>query len=110
LTAEYKRLQSQSPEADAQLKQLFKVLSAIEVVAGYTPSSVGDSDQWSSIVNTTEDNRQNLYKALGGKTLQCPVWHIHSCSASAKGLAESKHLSTPETDTEAGFHPRVWFD
>jgi hypothetical protein len=45
LKPEYKRLLSQSPDADAQLKQLFKVLCDIENVAGYTPASVGDSDQ-----------------------------------------------------------------
>jgi hypothetical protein len=60
LKTEYKRLLNQSPDADAQLKQLFKVLCDIEDVAGYTPASVGDSDQWPSIVNTTEENRQNI--------------------------------------------------
>jgi hypothetical protein len=49
LKAESKRLLSQSPDAEAQLKQLFKVLCDIENVAGYTPNSVGDSHQWSSI-------------------------------------------------------------
>jgi hypothetical protein len=44
LKTEYKRLLNQSPDADAQLKQLFKVLCDIEEVAGYTPASVGDSD------------------------------------------------------------------
>jgi hypothetical protein len=57
LKMEYKRLLSQSPDADAQLKQLFKVFCNIEDVPGYTPASVGDSDQWSSIVNTAEENR-----------------------------------------------------
>jgi hypothetical protein len=41
----------------------------IEDVAGYTPASVGESDQWSSIVNTADKNRQNFCKALTGKTL-----------------------------------------
>jgi hypothetical protein len=45
------------------------LLCDIEDVAGYTPASVGDSDQWSSIVNTAEENQVNLCKALTGKTL-----------------------------------------
>jgi hypothetical protein len=43
LNAESKRLLSQSPDADTQLKRLFKVLCDIEDVAGYTPAAVGDS-------------------------------------------------------------------
>jgi hypothetical protein len=57
------------PDADAQLKQLFKVLCDIEDVAGYNPASVGESEQWSSIVSAAEDKRQNFCKALTGKTL-----------------------------------------
>jgi hypothetical protein len=44
LKTEYKGLLNQSPDADAQLKQLFKVHCDIEDVAGYTPASVGDSE------------------------------------------------------------------
>jgi hypothetical protein len=55
--------------ADAQLKQLFKVVCDIEDVAGYTQASVGESQEWSAIVNTADENRQNFCKALTGKTL-----------------------------------------
>jgi hypothetical protein len=41
----------------------------IEDVAGYTPASVGESQEWSAIVNTADENRQNFCKALIGKTL-----------------------------------------
>jgi hypothetical protein len=67
--SEYQQLVAQFPDADAQLKQLFKLLCDIEDVAGYTPASVGDSDQWSSIVNTAEENQLNPCKALTGKIL-----------------------------------------
>jgi hypothetical protein len=69
LKSEYQKLWSQSPDADAQLKQLFKVLCDIEGVAGYTPALVGDSDQWPSIVSTAEENMQNFCKAFSGKTV-----------------------------------------
>jgi hypothetical protein len=45
LKSEYQELVAQYPDADAQLKQLFKLLCDIEDVAGYTPASVVDSDQ-----------------------------------------------------------------
>jgi hypothetical protein len=60
---------AQYPDADTQLKQLFKLLCDIEDVAVYTPASVGESDQWSFIVNTAEENQVNSCKALTGKTL-----------------------------------------
>jgi hypothetical protein len=41
----------------------------IEDVAGHTPASVGDSEQWSSIVNTADEKRHNFCKALNWKTL-----------------------------------------
>jgi hypothetical protein len=69
LKVQSKRLLIQSPDADTQLKQLFKVLCDIEDVAGYTPASVGDSAQRSYIVNSAEENRWNFCKALDGKTL-----------------------------------------
>jgi hypothetical protein len=58
LKSEYRQLLGQFPDADAQLKQLFKVLCDIEEVAGYTPAPVGESEKWSSIVNVAEENRK----------------------------------------------------
>jgi hypothetical protein len=58
------------PDAEAQLKQLFKILCAIEVVAGQTPASGwGRKFEWTSIVNTAEDNRASCCKVLTGKAL-----------------------------------------
>jgi hypothetical protein len=109
LKAEYKRLQSQSPEADAQLKQLFKVLCDIEDVVGYTPASAGESDQWSSIVNTAEDNRQNFCQALGGKTLYSALYGTHTVALQElKALlkattADATQTPKPASTQEDGF-------
>jgi hypothetical protein len=78
LKSEYQHLVEIFPDADAQLKQLFKVLCGIEDVARYTPDSVGDSDQWSSIVSAAEDNRQNFCKALTGKTLFNALYDMYT--------------------------------
>jgi chaperonin cofactor prefoldin len=43
LKSKYQTLVQQYPEADAQLKQLLKVLGNIEDVARHIPDSVGES-------------------------------------------------------------------
>jgi hypothetical protein len=108
LKAEYKRLLSQSPDADAQLKQLFKVLYDIEDVVGYTPASVGDSDQWSSIVNAAEENRRNFCKALDGKTLYSALYGTYTdalqeLKALLKASATTNPTPKPTSTQEDGF-------
>jgi hypothetical protein len=45
LKSEYQQLIGQFPGADAQLKQLLKVIREIEDMARYTLASVGESEQ-----------------------------------------------------------------
>jgi hypothetical protein len=56
LKSEHQTLVQQYPEADAQLKQLLQVLGDIEEVARHIPASVGESAEWSAIVNAAEEN------------------------------------------------------
>jgi hypothetical protein len=51
------------------MQQLFKVLCEIEDLASYTPSSVGESEQWAAIVSSAEDYPESYCNALRGKTL-----------------------------------------
>jgi hypothetical protein len=67
LKSEFETLVEQNPGADAQVKELFKVQSDIEDVAGNTPASVGESEEWVIIVNTAEETGENYCKALHGK-------------------------------------------
>jgi hypothetical protein len=69
LRAEHQSLVAKHPDAEAQLKQLFRILCDIEVVAGHIPVSVGESVEWTSIVTTAEDNIASYCKALTGKPL-----------------------------------------
>jgi hypothetical protein len=62
LRAEHQSLVVKYPDAETQLKQLFKILCDIEVVAGHAPASVGESVEWTSIVNTAEDKEQATAK------------------------------------------------
>jgi hypothetical protein len=93
LKSEYHCQIGQFPDADAQLKKLFKVLGDIQCVAAFTP--VGDSEQWSAIVNSVE-NRQNLCKALSGETLFSALCGTYTNTV---GLHEIK--AVPKTSTLA---------
>jgi nitroreductase len=79
LKSEYQQLIGQVPDADAQLKQLFKEIRDIEEMARYTPSA-GQSEQWSSIISTAEENRQNFCKVLNGKNLFNALYGIYTQS------------------------------
>jgi hypothetical protein len=52
LKSEYHILVGQDPDADTQVKQVFKVLWDIEDLTGYTTASVGGSVQCTPIINT----------------------------------------------------------
>jgi hypothetical protein len=69
LKSKYQQVIGQFPGTDAQLKQLFIIIRDIKEMARYTPASEGESEQWSSIVNTAEENKQNFCKVLNGKNL-----------------------------------------
>jgi hypothetical protein len=110
LKSEYQRLLRQSPDADAQLQQLFKVLCDIEDVARYTPALVGDSEQWSFIVSTAEENRQNFCKALSGKTLFSALYGKYTVALQelkavlkASTPADPTHSPKPTPTQEDGF-------
>jgi hypothetical protein len=49
------------------LQRVYKALSGIENLARCTPAKVRESSEWTSIVNSAEENRENICKALDGK-------------------------------------------
>jgi hypothetical protein len=102
LKSEYHSLIGQVPDVDAQLKRLFNVLGDIESVAAYTPASVGNSEQWSAIINSAEENKQNLCKALSGKTLLSALYGIytvalHEVMAVLKATTLASQSKTPKS-------------
>jgi hypothetical protein len=56
LKSQYQTLVQEYPDADAQLKELYKFLGNIEDLAEHTPAAVGESAEWAAIVNTAEEN------------------------------------------------------
>jgi hypothetical protein len=50
------------PEAASVVPQAYKVLSDIEILARYTPAKVGESSEWTTVVNSAEENIANFAK------------------------------------------------
>jgi hypothetical protein len=87
---EFQDLVGKHPDAEVQLCQLFKVLCDIQDVAGYVPPSVGESEEWTIIVNTVEENCVNYCKALSGRTLYSALYGTYSISLKElKGLVKA---------------------
>jgi hypothetical protein len=92
LKSEYQQLIGQFPEADTQMKQLLKVIRDIEEMARYTSASMGENEQWSTIVSTAEEYRQNVYKVLNGKNLFNALYGTYKVA-----LHELKAVLKPRT-------------
>jgi hypothetical protein len=101
LRAEYQALIAKYPNAEAQLKQLFEILCD-EVVAGHTPAKVGESVEWSSIVNTAGDNRASYCKALTGKPLFSALYGTYNVT-----LIELKVVLNVSTLTSQTISPKT---
>jgi hypothetical protein len=73
----------------------------IEEIASYTPASVGESEQWSSIVSMEEENRQNLCKVLNGKNLFSALLArrvaLHELKAALKATTPAGLFKTPKS-------------
>jgi hypothetical protein len=84
LKSEYQTVVQQYPKADAQLKQLLKVMGNTEDVARGIPVSVGKCAEWAVIVNAAEESgasyckslhRKQLFSALYG-TYRLPLYEL----------------------------------
>jgi hypothetical protein len=80
LKSEFQQLTGKYPDADTQLRQLFRVLCDIEDVAGLAPAPVEESEQWEVlvIVNSAEENRVSYCRALTGKTLYSALYGTYT--------------------------------
>jgi hypothetical protein len=69
LKAEYNVIIKQYHDEDPQYRLLYEVICTIKDLAGCTPIAVGESAEWTVIVNTADDNRASYGKALSGSVL-----------------------------------------
>jgi hypothetical protein len=106
--AEFQRLVGQHPDAEEQLRQLFKVLCDFEDVAWYTPVSVGENHEWTSTVSTVEENHANYCKAISWKTLCSALYGTYAVTLNElKCLLKASIFSEEhETTKTQGHHTR----
>jgi hypothetical protein len=64
------------PEAASVVQQVHKILSDTENLVGCTPAKV--SSEWTSIVNSAEENRANFCKAVDGKPLFSALYGMYT--------------------------------
>jgi hypothetical protein len=110
LKSQYQQLIGQFPGIDAKPKQLLKVIRNIEEMARYTPALVGESEQWSSIVSTAKENRQNFYKVLNRENLFSALYGtftvtLYELKAMLKASTPGSQSKTPKSaaSLEDGF-------
>jgi hypothetical protein len=78
LKSEWHAIISKYPEVASVVQQVYKVLSDNEYLARCTLAKVRESSEWTSIVNSAEENRTNFCKGLYGKPLfYRSLWHVH---------------------------------
>jgi hypothetical protein len=65
------------PEAASVVQHIHKMLSVIEILATSTLARVGESSQWTTIVNSVEENRAKFCKFLDGKPLFSVLYSIY---------------------------------
>jgi len=67
LQTESKDLITESPEAKDVIQRVLKALDGIIILGCCTPTKVGQSEEWSRIVNTAQEDRVKLCEILWGK-------------------------------------------
>jgi hypothetical protein len=69
LKSENHVIMNKYPEAASVVQRVHKVISDIEILAKFTPTRVGESSQWTTILKSAEENRAIFCKLLDGKLL-----------------------------------------
>jgi hypothetical protein len=67
LNSQYHAIKNKFREADSVVQKVHNIISDIKIFAGCIPTKVGGSSEWTTIVNSAEENRANFCKVLGWK-------------------------------------------
>jgi hypothetical protein len=98
LNTKYNDLASTYPDAAPSIKQILKVLCDIEKLANCTPISVGESKEWADVISLAEDNREDYFEVLKGKTLFSALYGLYTVT-----LHDLKKIKKDSTQQEDGF-------
>jgi hypothetical protein len=75
---EYENAIHQYPDADAVMKRIRGVITAIARLAICDHASVGESPKWTLIVQIIADTRRNLHQLLKGKQLNSSLYGMYT--------------------------------
>jgi hypothetical protein len=95
LKLEYLTYVGKYPDIYSLMKQAHNVLCDIDNLAQYTPALVGESTEWTCIVNTAEENRASYYKVLTG-------WILFSALHGMYTVTLSELKAMLKASTQAG--------
>jgi hypothetical protein len=71
-------IKNKYPEAASVVQQVHKILNNIEILAGCTTAKVRERSEWTSIVNSAEENGANFCKSIDGKLLLSPLYGMYT--------------------------------
>jgi hypothetical protein len=77
LSIESKTLTTESPDATEVIQSVLTTLSNIVSLASCTPAKVGESEEWTSIVNAAQEDRAKLCEALHGKRVFSALYGVY---------------------------------
>jgi hypothetical protein len=77
LRSESKSLTVEAPEAKDVIQRVLKTLGDIVSLGSCTPVEVGQSDEWSQIVATAQEDREKLCAVIRGKTLFSALYGVY---------------------------------
>jgi hypothetical protein len=69
LKSECYAIMNKYPGVTSVVQQVYKIFSDIEMLARCTPAKVRERSEWTSIVNSVEENTANFCKPLDGMRL-----------------------------------------
>jgi hypothetical protein len=78
LNSQSRAITNKFPEVGSVVQQVYKVPSDIEILAGCIPAKVWERVEYTSIVNSVEENRTNVCKSLDGKLLLSPLYGMYT--------------------------------
>jgi hypothetical protein len=100
LTKEYQIGAKTHPDSVPCMQHLFKVLCDLEALAGSTPKSVGESEEWAAVIGAAGDNLVRYSVALQGKPLYTALYGSYTVTLNElKSLLKS---STQARQTSQG--------
>jgi hypothetical protein len=91
------------PEAGSVVQKVHKVLNEIETLARCTAAEVEESPEWTTILNSAEDNKTNFCKVLDGKPLFSALYGMYTVILNElKAVSAQEKHSVTANKTSSG--------